>query len=225
MNSYIEINAIVEGSTEENFVKRILAPYLSKKSIFMTPTQISKPGQNGGDVRFVRVQRDIGNFLKQRSDTFVTTMVDYYGIGDWPGTNEIPDNAGPDEIANVINEATSQAVAELFPNIFTSRRFIPYIAIHEFEALLFSDPGKLASKLQIGVNEIEQALEECGEPEAINNDWKTAPSKRLARWSKNEKYHKITSGIVLAEEIGINRMRKKCPQFHDWLCRIENLIP
>lgn len=59
MNKCIEVYALVEGPTEQLFVREILAPYLAEKNVFMTPMIISKPGQKGGDVRFCRAQNDI----------------------------------------------------------------------------------------------------------------------------------------------------------------------
>ena len=49
MSRYVEVMAIVEGSTEETFINRILAPYLSHRNIGMRATQVSKPGEKGGD--------------------------------------------------------------------------------------------------------------------------------------------------------------------------------
>ena len=66
MSRYVEVMAIVEGSTEETFINRILAPYLSHRNIGMRATQVSKPGEKGGDVKFSRVKNDIRLHLKQR---------------------------------------------------------------------------------------------------------------------------------------------------------------
>lgn len=72
MNKYVEVMAIVEGATEESFIKQVLAPYLGYKNIGMHATQVTKPGQKGGDVRFERVKNDIIRHLKQKPDTIVT---------------------------------------------------------------------------------------------------------------------------------------------------------
>jgi len=80
MNNYIEVIVIVEGKTEQTFIESILAPYLGLKYIGMRATQVSKPGQKGGDVKFTRVKKDVRNHLKQRRDTYISTFVDYYGI-------------------------------------------------------------------------------------------------------------------------------------------------
>ncbi|WP_415519609.1 MAG: DUF4276 family protein [Desulfovibrio aminophilus] len=215
--------AIVEGKTEEMFVKSLLAPYLGARNIFMHATQVSKPGQKGGDVKFSRVKKDLGLHLKQRSDTYVTTLVDYYGIKEWPGIDDISPQATPDIIAQTVNEATKAIVNELFEDQRADYRFIPYMAIHEFESLLFSDSTALANELGIDQQEVDSILEQFGEPEAINNSPETAPSKRLDKWSLNGKFPKTTIGIAIAREIGIPAMRDMCPLFNEWLSTFENI--
>jgi hypothetical protein len=223
MSKFIEVIAIVEGKTEQTFIEAVLAPYLATKNIFMHATQVTKPGQKGGDVRFERVKKDLEIHLKQRPDTFVTTLIDYYGVREWPGIDQVPPSATPAQIADVINAATCHEVNTLFAGQRSDRRFIPYIAVHEFEALLFSDSASLATELGIPETGVNAVLDECGEPEAINNSPETAPSKRLDRWSKNGKFPKTTTGIAIAHSIGISQMRKKCPLFNAWLERFENL--
>ena len=90
MNSFAAVTVIVEGPTEQRFIKDILAPYLGARNVFMTPIILSKSGQKGGDVRFVRARNDIARHLKQRQDAYVSLLVDYYGIGrDWPGLDAV----------------------------------------------------------------------------------------------------------------------------------------
>ncbi|MEY8195528.1 MAG: DUF4276 family protein [Cycloclasticus sp.] len=223
MSNYVEVIAIVEGKTEQIFVEKVLAPYLALKNIFMTATQVSKPGQKGGDVKFSRTVKDILNHLKQRPDTYVCTFIDYYGIKEWPGVDTLATNSSPTEIAQCVNQASRKAVLEQNPNLQSDRRYIPYLAVHEFEALLFSDSDVLANKLGIGVAEIQAVLDECGEPEAINNGPQTAPSKRLDHWCGG-KFKKTTVGISIAEEIGISTLRKKCRVFNVWLNQLEGLV-
>lgn len=224
MSDYIDVMAIVEGKTEQIFVQSVLAPYLAQKNIFMVATQVSKPGQKGGDVRFERVKNDLRNHLKQRSDTYVTTFVDYYGTKDWPGLDEVAAQSTPLQIAECINQTTQNEVDTLFSEQQSARRFIPYIAVHEFEALLFSDSTSLVAALEVELDTVSDVLDEFGEPEAINNHPQTAPSKRLDSWSKNGKFPKTTQGIALATEIGITKMREKCPVFNAWIVELETLV-
>lgn len=146
MSKFIEVIAIVEGKTEQVFIESVLQPYLAAKMIFISATQITKPGQKGGDVRFVRAQQDIGNHLKQRGDTFVTTFIDYYGTKEWPGLGTLAPGLTPTQISTHLHDATLQAVNELFGETRSDERFIPYVAMHEFESLLFSDSEILASE-------------------------------------------------------------------------------
>lgn len=224
MSDFIEVIAVVEGKTEEVFINSLLQPYLASKNIFMYATQVTKPGQKGGDVRFSRVQNDIGLHLKQRDDIYVTTFVDYYGTSKWPGLDSVHLQASPIQIADTVGDATLAEIEKLFPDLRADRRFIPYIAVHEFEALLFSDSNSLALGLGIKEEKITSVLTECGEPEAINNSRETAPSKRLNCWSKRGKFAKTTAGIAIAKAIGIPTMREKCPVFNKWIATFEEIL-
>lgn len=224
MSNFIEVMAIVEGKTEQVFIEQVLQPYLAQKQIYLFATQVSKKGQKGGDVRFERVKNDLGVHLKQRSETYVTTFVDYYGTFDWPGLGEISPQATPEQIARTINRATKNRVVELFAEQQAQSRFIPYIAIHEFEALLFSDEQILAKVLGISADQVHAVIDASGEPEAINNSPETAPSKRLDGWSSRGKFQKTSTGIAIAKEIGIEKMRQHCGQFNHWLERLEALV-
>lgn len=224
MSNSIEVVAIVEGKTESIFIKKILAPYFAQKSIFMTPTQVSKKGQRGGDVTFERVINDIVSSLKQRPDTYVTTIVDYYGIKQWPGVDQVSKGATPLEIANIVNEATKKQVLSSFSKQRAECRFIPYIGVHEFEALLFSDSSVLAKQLSIKESTVKAVLKKFETPEAINNSPETSPSKRLDAWSKGQKFPKTTLGISTAKAIGIETMRENCSVFNNWLTTIESIL-
>lgn len=224
MSNCIEVMAIVEGKTEEIFINSMVQPHLADKNIFVRATQITKPGQKGGDVRFERAKKDLGMHLKQRPDTYVTLFVDYYGIkSDWPGLSDIRQGATPAEISETINAATKKEVVKLYADQRADKRFVPFIAVHEFEALLFSNPESLSTRLGVELARVEKVLQECGEPEAINNDPVRAPSKRLDAWSKNGKFRKTTTGIAIAREIGIIKIREKCPLFNSWLKTFEDM--
>jgi hypothetical protein len=222
MSDIINIMAIVEGQTEHFFIRDILAPYLWPKEIFIIPIIITKPGQKGGDVKFSRVKNDIEKQLKQRQDTYLTLFIDYYGIKpDWPGLTEAKVKNEPKAKADIINRAMIKKIEELWPRYNPTLRFIPFIVMYEFEALLFSNSGILAQKLSVPATCVDSILRECGEPENIDDSPITAPSKRLE--SLNSRFKKTTTGIAIAKEIGIPTIRQKCPIFNEWLMKIERL--
>lgn len=222
MNDCVEVVVLVEGSTEQRFIKQVLAPYLAPSKVYLTPIILDKPGQKGGDVKFSRAKNDIGRHLKQRSNTWVSTLVDYYGIKpDWPGlaaSKPLTDHA---QKAATMNQATAAEVARLFPDCHPETRFIPYVSMHETEALYFSDPACLASNLGVSQQRIDAILNECGEPERINDRPETAPSKRLEQLAN--RFKKTTTGIAIAEQIGIPGMRAACPLFDAWIAQISAL--
>ncbi len=219
----MNVVAIVEGKTEQVFVERVLAPYLGNKRIFITATQISKPGQKGGDVKFSRAEKDIGSFLKQRPDTYVTQFFDYYGLKEWPNLDAIT-NQSHTEIAQLLNSSALEQVNQKYGAYQAQNRFIPYMAMHEFEALLFSDEAILAEALDVEIEQIEAIIEACVEPEKINNSRETAPSKRLNQLKQSGKFKKTIEGIIIAEQIGVEKMRQRCPLFNEWLNQLESKL-
>ena len=109
------------------------------------------------------------------------------------------------------------------------RRFIPFFLLHEFEALLLSDPVKLDNtwtELEGGssrLSSLERILEECGGPEEVNDHPNTAPSKRLLQLYPG--YQKVLFGEFVAEEISVDGIRAKCPHFDEWVSKLEQLKP
>lgn len=221
--SSVEVYIIVEGQTEQTFVREVLAPEMGHMGIFLHPALIGKPGRKGGDVRFERAKGDIGRVMRQRSDTYISTMFDYFRLDpNWPGNVNIQGNPTAIEKAERIEKETFVKIKELFPEHNVEGRFIPYIEMHEFEALLFSEASILAKKLGVNKSKIEDILQEFGEPEEINDGPDTAPSKRLI--SLKSGYRKVAMGKTISETIGIPTIRKKCPHFDSWITRLEKIV-
>ena len=213
--------AIVEGATEQIFVKSVVAPYLAQSGVFLRATVLGKAGQKGGNVRFERARRDIRKHLRQRRDTWVTLLVDYYGIGkDWLGREPSKHAPDPEQKARILTEATSDAVREEV-GTDAARRFIPYVSMFELEALYFSEAEVLSRFLGIGAEDVKRIVRRFGEPEKIDDSPNGAPSKRLAELQN--RFRKTTTGIEIAREIGIDRMRAACPLFGAWITRLEAL--
>lgn len=215
-----EVYLVVEGLTEQLFIERILAPYCAVRGVYLHPTQVPKKGGKGGDVKFERVKTCVGNFLKQRSDTRVGTFFDYYGLKEWPMLNDVrSQDLSPAEIVKKLNDAAGEELCREFPGLGVETRFVPFMAVHEFEALLFSDAEVLASALGINVTSINDVLREYGSPEKINTRPDKIPSKHLENWLDG-RYIKTVQGISIADKIGIDKMREANPNFNDWLNRL-----
>jgi hypothetical protein len=215
---------VVEGQTEQTFVSQLLAPHLVNFDVICHAILLGKAGRKGGDVRFERAKSHIIRLLRQQSTTYISTMFDYFRIEpDWPGrvaSTAIPSPQGKaDQCEAAMVFALQQAIGG---DNRVQQRFLPYIEMHEFEALLFSDPEQLAFGLGVEPSAIQAILDECGEPEAINDNPHTAPSKRIEALYAG-RYRKTTTGISIAHTIGIATMRSHCSHFHQWVVRLENL--
>ena len=229
MSRYAEVLIVVEGQTEHTFIRDVLEPEMRSKNICLQPVLIGAPGHKGGDVRFDRAKDDIEKLLRpQRQDTYVSTMFDYFRIErTWPGREEVGRRLesgvrlSSADKARIMEEATLAEIKNCFGSYDVGERLIPYISMHEFEALLFSDASILASHIGVNQREIDKILTECGEPEDINDRVERAPSKRLSGLCN---YLKITMGRVISGSIGIGNIRKKCPHFDEWLVKMERLV-
>ena len=214
------LNVTGEGFTEESFVRLVLAPFLGERGVYAVSRSVATSRRHGtirrgGMTDYARARGDIVRWLKQDHPAHVTTMFDFYALpNDFPGFSSIPNSSLHDKVRHI-----ETAVAADIGNT----RFIPYLQLHEFEGLLFSDVEVIDSELasEIGdsrllhLNEITATSET---PEHINDGYHTCPSRRLAVLFP--RYQKATDGIRIAERIGIESLRRKCVHFNEWVTRL-----
>ena len=149
-------------------------------------------------------------------------MFDYYGMpASWPqreAARQLPFLERP----VAIERAILADVAGELGGGFNTARFIPYVQMHEFEALLFSDPKLLADGLDLANDsETRRIKDQFQSPEEIDDSKQTAPSKRII--ALNPGYSKVTDGILISQRIGLNEMRAQCSHFNEWLGKLEAL--
>lgn len=208
-----ELRVLCDGPTEFNFVVQVLAPHLRPFRVYARPQSL------GGVRRFERLRSDIKDELgRSRAHQYVTTMFDLYALPDYPGD---PRSRG------VRGAARAEAIETAMAGALPSRQFIPYIEVHEFEALVFADLDQLPPSFPDGEadgapQELMRAIGELA-PEDIDDGANTAPSKRLIRVVPA--YHKLKPivGPEICERIGVARLRAACPHFGGWLDRLEQL--
>lgn len=217
----IRVFVICEGQTEETFVKELLQREFLSKSIDLCPVLIGKPGHKGGNVNFDRLVFDIKNLLMDKK-AYCTTFIDYYGLPrEFPGKQNGEKNKDVEGKHKAVIDALSIAIEKKLNN--TARRFIPYVQMYEFEALLFSEPEAFASGIwrkQL-IGHFKKIRNNFQTPEMINDDPNTAPSKRIQ--ALVDDYQKPLMGPLAALEIGLSKMREECKLFDTWLQKIEDL--
>jgi hypothetical protein len=227
----------VEGPTEEEFVKDILCPHLLTRGYERVDARIMgnarQRARRGGIRKWASASRDIVGHLREDTGRIVTTMVDYYALpasenGGWPGREQAAKLIGTSRQRAESVEAVLHAdiVGRMGPH-FDCNRFIPFIAMHEFEGLLFSDCEQLAATL--GEPRLASKLSAIralfATPEDINDSRETAPSKRLISLmeSVESSYEKVVHGFLALDDIGLPKVRAECPHFDRWLQRLEAL--
>jgi uncharacterized protein DUF4276 len=103
------------------------------------------------------------------------------------------------------------------------RQFVPFVLVHEFEGLLFSDCRAFADS--IGRPDMAASFQEIRDafdtPEHIDDSPVTAPSKRVERLVPT--YQKPLFGNLAALEIGLDKIRAECPHLAAWLTRLETI--
>jgi hypothetical protein len=151
-------------------------------------------------------------------------MVDYYalpqtGIKAWPGREAAGKLSFPRKAATV-EDALSADVCNALGTSFNLDRFIPYVMMHEFEALLFSDCNGFARAIgQLGLAaKLQEIRDAFNTPEEINDSPDTAPSKQVE--SLIPGYQKPFFGTLAVLEIGLDAIRRECPHFREWLERL-----
>lgn len=157
-----------------------------------------------------------------RGDAIVTMLIDFYRIKDsyqFPGGEEAKTIEDSQDKMNGL----FQDMAKDMPEDLRSR-FVPYIQLHEFEGLLFSEISVFRNNFlpsECDFDAIQSAIDEFETPEDINNKPETAPSSRLM--SAVTGYDKVVYGSLLAEETGLSMIRSRCPLFNSWIERIEDV--
>ncbi len=168
------------------------------------------------------------NHLREDQGCIATTMVDYYALpqGDpngWPGRAQSSALNSVEQKARCVQDAVRDDLIAEMDSRFDSNRFAPFVVMHEFEGLLFSDC--VAFSHGIGRPELEASLRKIRDgfatPEEINDSPVTAPSKRVEGLVPG--YQKPLLGILAALEIGLARIREECPHFDGWLKQLESL--
>jgi hypothetical protein len=205
---------MVEGPTEEAFVYNSVAPYLKESGIVnAVPISLeTSPGIYGGDISFKRYRINAENLLLSDPYGIVTSLIDFYALRtDFPGYEAAMNM--PDRLHSV-----AHIEQEMYSSI-NNDRLIPYIQLHEFEALLFSDSKGFETYFPTIVTHAQYIINNYPNPEKINDNPASAPSVRLKEiFGKiSRRYQKPFHGPMIALANGITPVLDKCPRFKKWI--------
>jgi hypothetical protein len=150
-------------------------------------------------------------------------MLDLCGLGEgFPGFLVPPNLSNIDKVTH-IERAIKSDIRDLYPDLRADRRFVPYIQLHEYEGLLFSDPSSLAAAIHEPylAAALQKVRGDFSTPEDINDEPLTSPSKRILQVYPG--YRKVIDGTIAARGVGIEAMRRECPHFRRWIVQLKAL--
>jgi len=224
------LNVVVEGNSEEAFVNEVLAKHLAPLKIFVSARRIrtgwdatkNKPAK-GGMLKYIKFRNDVLNWIesdKGRANSWYTSMVDLYAF---PKDDQSPYDSKIQAIKDPYQKITVLE-AEISKDI-NHKNFIPYVQLHEFETFILVDPDKLLvmyPESQVAINRLKKDIGSIS-PERINESPHTAPSKRIISYLPVYEKQKPQVGPLVAEDIGITKLRNGCPHFNEWIEKLEDL--
>ncbi len=212
------VHIVVEGQTEEAFVNDVLAPELWPADVYPTAILLGPPRHRGGRVSFDRVVEHLARLLGRDAGASCTTLLDFYGCG--VGFPPVPSGTPGAVAATSMERAVHARLSADLPDQRLDVRCFPYFQLHEFEALLFSDPVAFARGIyrQDLDSHFAAVRGAFPTPEDINDDPSTAPSKRVI--AADPGYQKVLAGTLAALSVGLPAMRRECPRFDAWVGRL-----
>ncbi len=210
---------LVEGQTEEAFVKELLSPsllpQLSLQPIVITTSRDRKGLKyRGGSTSFAKIKSQVHALLGDRAAAVVTTMIDLYALPeDFPQLAQAPNKA---------YERVEFLEAQFTASI-SDHRFVPFLMLHEFEALLLASPQHLQQRFpERSVERTTQTwLQNVESPEEINGGRDTHPSARLQ--DLVPEFRKTRDGPLIVQRVGLRKLRQSCPHLERRLTQLEAL--
>ena len=207
---------IAEGETEESFVNNILCPFFCSKGIYNSIQCFKTKHSHGGMSKYSYIKKDILNIIYEK-DVVVSMMIDFYRLpSDFPGFNDLKVTQTHQEQANLLETRIKKDLEDSQNQLFDN--FIPYIQLHEFEALVFasiSGIDSLFERSEMDYNGLMNVIQQYPNPEDINNHPDTAPSVRLKKLISG--YNKVLHGIDIINTVGMDELLEKCPRFKTWI--------
>lgn len=223
----LDVIVLCEGQTEREFCRNVVAPSVASHDIALAGTLAGRTQRKRGGIRPWDVyRRELLRLAKERADRHLAVLVDYYAMPDcWPGRKAAPAKPVIDRGIYIENLLKDDLRGEM------PGRFHPCVQLHEFESLLFVDPETTALSIAVaggGANYsyvarkmAEIKSQSGGLVEQINDDPKTAPSKRLTQLMPG--YDKAAWGVTAAADISIAKLCQGCPWLNRWLNEIVGL--
>lgn len=222
----IRLHFVVEGASEERFVHGCLGAHLAGHGVFCDARRVATHrrgprAHRGGVVSHSHVKVDLQSWVRQdrRPEARFTTMIDVYRLPpDFPGVREASMCAGPYEKVAVLERALGAEIGD--------PRFVPYLQLHEFEALVLVRPTALGTYFPGQEAAIERLTAEVAgfeSPELVDDRPNRSPASRIIGHIPLYAGRKAIFGPLTAASIGLPALRARCPHFDSWVATLGRL--
>jgi len=221
LKDFFRLHIIAEGQTEERFVKDTLATHLGSFQISTDVRRVLTSRDKrkhvfyrGGLLDYDKAKKDIQTWLKEdkHKESRFTTMFDLYALPD-----SFPEYASARTVTDPYKRV--EILERAFRDDVGDPRFVPYVQLHEFETLVLANPANLEYEYfhhTRSITSLKNALDQVGgNPELINDNPTTAPSKRIL--AVIPEYDKVSVGADIAGINGIDFLKKTCRHFSHWV--------
>ncbi len=217
----------VEGQTEQSFAVDVLQPYLAPFNVMVLNPRLTglhkrRKGRipTGGLLStFNHSLDDIRKWMREdkSTDARFSIMVDLYSLPkDFPGYDEAMKLTDPFQQAEKLELELA--------NELNDPRFIPYVQVHEFEAIILTNADcflEWFENIEKQIGKLKAECEKFKTPEEINGGRQTHPKARIKKYIPD--YHENIDGPILAKYIGLDEIKIKCLHFAQWLKKLEQL--
>lgn len=204
---------LVEGDSELYFVKNLIIPYLYNANIqgAITCQKITtnrKLNKSGGNVSYSLFINELDRIYAQ-GNVIVTTLIDFFRL-----PNDFPNYTSQDP--NIIELGMIEDKSHYI-------NYIPYIQMHEFEALFYSDINNFELFIENDdqILAMREILNTYSNPELINTHPERYPARRLKNILG---YSKGSDAELIIDCCDIETIIEKCPRFSLWINKLINLM-
>jgi hypothetical protein len=215
-----KVNVLVEGQTEETFIREVMSPYVMRRygSSYVNPIIVQTKRVNSGGVwrgGITKYRQFRENAMRLAGDggaIMLTSLIDLYHLCDDFPNYEASRGLPFRERVRALEDGMKDDINYDF--------FLPYISTHEFEALVLVRPEILTDVLGESADKVQsfaQKIRTYASPEHINGT--DGPARRII--TEFPSYDKVRHGPVATTKIGLTDIRAACEHFNEWLSKIE----
>lgn len=213
---------LVEGESEARFVGQVLNTHLAGRHVLQPILTETRRGMRSGGLArdYAVFRRQLQRLIAQhgrRPEVWFGCMLDLYGLPEsFPGR----EGTGGD------GWARAERIEAALAADMAHSRFLPYLNVHELEALLLAQPAALAGFFageRAALEKLSAEVAAFASPEQINLHRDTSPSHRIARHLPGYTVAKVQASSLAFTRIPVPVIAARCPHFAAWIERIAAL--